>query len=96
MTSSFSIELFRIVSRGLEGFDMDQILARITCPVLLLQGNPSLGGMMTDEMVKHTQSILPNAMHMLIESAGHSLGTDTWEVVPLSRAVTSFLESLRA
>ncbi|MFN2234860.1 MAG: alpha/beta fold hydrolase [Anaerolineales bacterium] len=78
----------------LEGFDMDQILARITCPVLLLQGNPSLGGMMTDEMVKHAQSILPNAMHVLIESAGHSLGTDTWEVAPLSRAVTSFLGAL--
>ena len=78
----------------LEGFDLDQILGRITCPVLLLQGNPSLGGMITDEVVKHVQSILPNAMHVLIETAGHGLGMDTWEVAPLIRAVTSFLESL--
>jgi len=78
----------------LEGFDLDQILARITCPVLLLQGNPSLGGMMTNEVVKHVQSILPNAMHVLLETADHGLGMDTWEVAPLIRAVTSFLESL--
>lgn len=78
----------------LEGFDLDQILARITCPVLFLQGNPSLGGMMTNEVVKHVQSILPNAMHVLIETAGHGLGFDIWEVSPLIRAVTSFLESL--
>ena len=78
----------------LEGFDLDQILACITCPVLLLQGNPSLGGMMTNEVVKHVQSILPNTTHVLIEAAGHGLGLDTWEVSPLIRAVTSFLESL--
>ena len=78
----------------LEGFDLDQILARITCPVLLLQGNPSLGGMMTNEVIMHVQSILPNAMHVLIETADHGLGMDTWEVAPVLRAVTSFLESL--
>jgi len=78
----------------LEGFDLDQILARITCPVLLLQGNPSLGGMMTDEVVQHVQSILPHTTHVFIETAGHGLGLDTWEVSPLLRAVTSFLESL--
>jgi pimeloyl-ACP methyl ester carboxylesterase len=81
-------------SEFLEGFDLDQMLARITSPVLLLQGNPSLGGMMTNDAVKHVQSILPNAMHVLIESAGHGLGLDTWEVSPLIRAVTSFLESV--
>jgi pimeloyl-ACP methyl ester carboxylesterase len=81
-------------SEFLEGFDLDQILARITCPVLFLQGNPSLGGMMTNEVVKHVQIILPNAMHVLIETSGHGLGLDTWEVSPLIRAVTSFLESL--
>jgi pimeloyl-ACP methyl ester carboxylesterase len=77
----------------LEGFDLDKVLERITSPVLLLQGNPSLGGMMTNEAVKHVQSILPNANHVLIET-DHGLGLDTWEVSPLLRAVTSFLGSL--
>ena len=77
----------------LEGFDLDKLLERTTCPVLLLQANPSLGGMLTDEAIKHIQSILPNVMHIFIETAGHALGLDTWEVSPLLRAVTSFLES---
>jgi pimeloyl-ACP methyl ester carboxylesterase len=78
----------------LEGFDIEQILGRITCPLLLVQGNPLLGGMVTDEVVKHVQSILPNAMHVLLGSAGHGLGMNTWEVAPLLRAVICFLESL--
>ncbi|MEI9479430.1 MAG: alpha/beta hydrolase [Deltaproteobacteria bacterium] len=78
----------------MEGFDLDKILERITSPVLLLQANPSLGGMMTNEAVKHVQSIVPTVMHVLIETAGHDLGLDTWEVSPLLRAVTSFLGSL--
>ena len=49
---------------------------------------------MTNDVVKHVQSILPNTVHVLIETAGHGLGMDTWEVAPLIRAVTSFLESL--
>jgi pimeloyl-ACP methyl ester carboxylesterase len=79
----------------LEGFDLDKMLERITSPVLLLQGNPLLGGMMTNEAVKHVQSFLPDALQVLIETAGHDLGLlDTWEVSPLLRAVTSFLGSL--
>jgi len=78
----------------LEGFDLDKVLKGINCPVLLLQANPSLGGMMTDKAVKQVQSILPNAMQVLIEKADHGLGLDTWEISPLIRAVTSFIESL--
>jgi pimeloyl-ACP methyl ester carboxylesterase len=77
----------------LEEFNLDQILRQITCPVLLLQGNPVIGGMMTNEVVKHIQSVLPHAMHVLIDK-DHGLGLDTWEVSPLIRAVTSFLDSL--
>jgi len=77
----------------LERFDLDRILERIKCPVLLLQGDPAQGGMMTDRVVKHIQTILPDAVHVLIEK-DHGLGMDTWEVAPLIRAVTSFLESV--
>jgi len=44
-------------------------------------------------VVKHIQTILPDAVHVLIEK-DHGLGMDTWEVAPLIRAVTSFLESV--
>jgi len=77
----------------LEGFDLDQILGQIRCPVLLLQGDPARGSMMTDQIIKHVQSILPNVMHVLIEK-DHNLGMDTWEVAPVLRAVIGFLESV--
>jgi len=77
----------------LEGFDLDLILGRIACPVLLLQSDPALGGMLTDKIVKHVQSILPGSMHVLLEK-DHNLGMDTWEVSPLLRAVVNFLETL--
>jgi len=77
----------------LEGYDLDALLSRISCPVLLLQANNSLGGMMTDRVIRHVQSILPKALHVLINK-DHGLGMDTWEVAPLLRAVVSFLESV--
>ena len=78
----------------LVGFDLDRCLTQINCPLLLLQGNPSLGGMMTDQVIAHVLSKLPAAMHVLINEAGHDLGLETWEIAPLMRAVTSFLDSL--
>lgn len=78
----------------LEGYDMNEILTMITCPVLLLQGNPSLGGMMTDQVVSEVLSRLPTTIHVLMEKAGHDLGLDTWEVAPLLSVVNSFLHSL--
>ena len=78
----------------LAGFALDAILAKIQCPVLLLQGNPSLGGMMTDKAVEHITSILPGAEHALLKSAGHDLGMETWEVAPLLRVVVNFLRLL--
>lgn len=78
----------------LENDNPDTWLPQISCPVLLLQGNPSLGGIMTDRDVEHALSVLPDVSHVLIEHAGHGLGFSTWEVAPLLRAVTDFLESL--
>ena len=50
--------------------------------------------MITNNVLEHVQSILPNAMHVFLETAGHDLGLDTWEVSPLLRALTSFFGSL--
>jgi pimeloyl-ACP methyl ester carboxylesterase len=77
-----------------EDFELNDILEQIKCPLLLMQGNPSFGSMMTDNAVKHVKSILPSAEHTFIESAGHDLGLDTWEVAPLLRVIMNFLSSL--
>jgi len=84
----------RRVDEFLEGFELEEMLHNITCPVLLVQANPNLGGMMTDESVDFAIAELSNATHVLMEDAGHNLGLDTWEVNPLLRVILGFLETL--
>jgi len=74
--------------------DLDTALRRMTCPVLLLQGDPSQGGLISDSDVEHALSLLSDGLHVQLEGAGHDLGLATWKVAPLLRAVTGFLESL--
>jgi pimeloyl-ACP methyl ester carboxylesterase len=79
----------------LRDIDLDNILRKITCPVFLVQGNPVLGGLMTDQAVAHSMKTLQEVSHVLLEKSGHDLGlTTSWEVAPLLRGVNDFLESL--
>ncbi len=74
--------------------NMDTILRKISCPILLIQANPSKGALMSSSDVELALSLNPNAYHVSIEETGHDLGLDTWEVAPLLRIINSFLESL--
>jgi pimeloyl-ACP methyl ester carboxylesterase len=75
--------------------NMDTILRKISCPILLIQANPSKGALMSSSDVELALSLNPNVYHVSIEETDHILGLDTWEVAPLLRAVMNFLESLR-
>ena len=77
-----------------EQVDLDGALGRIPCPVLLIQADPSHGGLVTDGDVEHALSLLADGLHVQLEGAGHDLGLGTWHVAPLLRAVTNFAESL--
>jgi len=83
------------VGEFLEAITFDRFLHDIQCPMLLVQGNPELGGMMTDGAVHHVKSIMPQAEHALLKASGHDLGLDTWDVAPLLRVIVSFLNILR-
>lgn len=87
---SDDLNVFRSLADGY----YKELLKEITCPVLLLQGNPELGGVITDGEVEHTLSILPEAYHAYIEGVGHNLGLYYWETAPLQRAMNTLLESL--
>ncbi|MDH4208286.1 MAG: alpha/beta hydrolase [Anaerolineae bacterium] len=78
----------------MQAFDFERMLRRVSCPTLLLQADPSQGGIMTDHDVEYAMSLLAEAYHVQIEDAGHDLGLATCEVGPLMRAVLNFLESL--
>lgn len=77
-----------------EQVDLDGALGRISCPVLLVQADPSHGGLVTDGDAEHVLSLLADGMHVQLEGAGHNLGLSKWLVAPLLRAMTNFLESL--
>ncbi|MBY0595389.1 alpha/beta fold hydrolase [Bacillus bingmayongensis] len=55
------------------GYDMNTLLPKIQCPVLLLQGNPERNGVVRDSDVKKALGLLPNAKHVKLENAGHTL-----------------------
>ena len=78
----------------MQAFDYESMLRAISCPVLLLQGDPSRGGLMTENDVEYAMYLLPEAYHVQVEGAGHDLGMGTCEVAPLMRAILNFLESL--
>ena len=72
----------------------DAVLRQIPCPVLLLQADPSKGGMVSDRDAEHALSLLADGVHVRLEGVGHNLGMGSWKVAPLLQAVTDFLESL--
>lgn len=71
------------------------VLRNIECPVLFLQANPALGGIMPDEEVERALKLVPHAYHVYFEDYGHNLGLYSWNTGPLLQAVNTFLESLR-
>ena len=83
------------VGEFLEVFNFDQFLNDIQCPLLLVQGSPDLGGMMTDGAVQHVKSIVPQTEHALLKASGHDLGLDSWDVAPLLRVIVNFLNTMR-
>ena len=74
--------------------DLYSALQRMTCPVLLLQGDPSQGGVVSDSDAEYALSLLSDGLHVRLEGSGHDLGLDAWQVAPLLRALMNFLESL--
>ena len=75
-----------------EGWDGESLLREITCPTLLLQGSPELGGLMSDADVTLAKRLLPHHTHVKFRNLGHALFIQQPE--PVLRAVSNFLESL--
>jgi pimeloyl-ACP methyl ester carboxylesterase len=76
-----------------QGYD-EGLLAEISCPVIILQGNVEKGAIMSDEEVEYALSLIPGAHHVYLEEYGHNLGLYSWDVSHLLQVVNTFLESL--
>ncbi len=99
MAATFSQLDPEILTADIDHFDetyadyqTDRLFPKIQCPVLLLQANPELGGLMRDEDVKKALSLLPKTHHVKINNVGHYLHLQDKESV--LNAVVPFIESL--
>ncbi|HRQ42262.1 MAG TPA: alpha/beta hydrolase [Chloroflexota bacterium] len=74
------------------GYDMETVLPAIHCPVLLVQADPSVGGVLRDEEVQRALHLLANPTHKRFSGMGHMLIYDPKG--PPIMAVNAFLNQL--
>jgi pimeloyl-ACP methyl ester carboxylesterase len=55
------------------GYSMETMFPAIHCPVLLVQADPSVGGVLTDQEVERALTLLPNPTHRYFPGMGHML-----------------------
>ena len=75
------------------GWDPERILPRITCPVLLLQGNPELDALLSDSDLALAKRLLPRAQHVSFPLLGHALFMQ--QAKPVLDEVLRFLASVK-
>lgn len=80
--------------RFYSGYDPTTMLPKITCPVLLIRGDPEKGGLVSDEAVSKARGLLPQLVHVTIKDVDHELDMSTWNVTPLLRVIMDFLEAI--
>ncbi len=76
----------------MEGYDPGALLPRIACPVLLLYGKLSEGGMLSESEAAEAASLIPDCARVFVPRAGHLIHGMQSEVT--LRLVSGFLESL--
>ncbi len=63
------------------GYEMDIVLPAIQCPVLLMQADPSAGGLMTDREVAQALPLLAQPQHVKLSGVSHVLHNNRKELV---------------
>jgi pimeloyl-ACP methyl ester carboxylesterase len=79
--------------RGFDGYDTGILFPKLKCPVLLLRGNPKLGGAITDSQVEKAKELIPDLTYVYLPDLGHALFPVGAE--PVLSKITVFLESFR-
>lgn len=74
------------------GFETDQLMPNIRCPVLLLQADPAYGAAMTDDDVRRALPLLRRGTHLRISGMSHVLHNERKE--PVLAAIRQFLSTV--
>jgi pimeloyl-ACP methyl ester carboxylesterase len=84
-----------IENRAIDGYDLEDRLRRVACPTLLLQGNPSLGGALSDAEAAWAAALLADGTLLTFPEAGHQIHAGPGlESVRFVQVVTGFLETM--
>jgi len=73
------------------GYEMNSVLPSIQCPVLLLQADPTVGGLMTDREVELALPLLDRPRHIRLQGISHILHIERKE--PIVQALKVFFQS---
>jgi pimeloyl-ACP methyl ester carboxylesterase len=73
------------------GFDAERLLKRISCPVLLIYGDPEKGSVLTREQVDVVRSAIPDCVADFVDAGHMPRGTQPMQTVMI---LINFLESL--
>ena len=73
------------------GYEMKSVLPSIQCPVLLLQADPTAGGLMTDREVELALPLLDQPRHIRLQGISHILHIERQE--PIVQALAAFFQS---
>ena len=74
------------------GLNIDKMLPQITCPVLMIYGNPELGSILTRDEAEHIVSTIPNCVFEFMEDVGHAPQQEN--PAKSFTMISNFLESL--
>lgn len=81
-----------IENRTHEHYRPNELLPKIACPALLLQGNPALEGLVEDPDAERALALLAQGTHVRLQEVGH--GLHGAQPTTFFQLVSSFLESL--
>lgn len=73
------------------GYEMNRLFPAIQCPVLLLQADPTAGGLMTDQEVAMALPLLARPRHVRLQGISHVLHNERKE--PIVQALQAFFQS---
>jgi N-formylmaleamate deformylase len=79
--AEFDLEFYRLMMKGSASsylFEAAEVLAKITCPTLLLTARPMMGGDIQSGVDAFMQK-LPNAQHIHFEDSGHAIMFDQFD-----------------
>ncbi len=82
-----------VAGEWLNGYDIESVFRKITCPVLLLQADPVAGGMLTDEDADDVDGWLADSARVKFQGSGHLIHWD--QTSKLLNCVLGFLESVQ-